>query len=80
MKKATLILLTVLGVMTCIVAAQTAEWQQIKVPPLPAFHPQEPKRIELPNGMVIFLQEDHELPLIDGIARIRGGTRSEPAS
>ena len=34
--------------------------------PLPAFHPQQPKRIELSNGMVIFLQEDHELPLIDG--------------
>ena len=29
--------------------------------------------------MVIFLQEDHELPLVDGIARIRGGSRSEPA-
>src|SRR5437762_14135037 len=66
--------------MICGAAAQTAEWQQIKVPPLPAFHPQEPKRVELPNGMVIFLQEDHELPLIDGIARIRGGVRSEPAN
>ncbi len=30
--------------------------------------------------MVIFLQEDHELPLIDGSIRIRGGSRSEPAS
>ena len=30
--------------------------------------------------MVIFLQEDHELPLIDGVARIRGGSRSEPAT
>ncbi|MGA8491196.1 MAG: pitrilysin family protein [Terriglobales bacterium] len=60
--------------------AQATEWQQITIPPLPAFHPQEPKRIELPNGMVIFLQEDHELPLIDGVARIRGGSRSEPAS
>ena len=30
--------------------------------------------------MVIFLQEDHELPLIDGSARIRGGSRDEPAS
>jgi zinc protease len=60
-------------------AAQTA-WQQIPIPPLPAFKPQEPKRIELPNGMVIFLQEDHELPLIDGVARIRGGSRSEPAN
>jgi zinc protease len=61
------------------VFAQTS-WQQINIPPLPAFHPQEPKRIALPNGMVIFLQEDHELPLIDGVARIRGGSRSEPAA
>ena len=30
--------------------------------------------------MVIFLQEDHELPIIDGTARIRGGSRSEPAN
>ena len=59
--------------------AQTS-WKQVPVPPLPAFHPQEPKRIQLPNGMVIFLQEDHELPLIDGTARIRGGSVNEPAS
>ena len=61
-------------------AAQATNWKQIQIAPLPAFHPQEPKRIELPNGMVIFLQEDHELPLIDGVARIRGGSRSEPAA
>ena len=61
-------------------AAQATSWQQIPVPPLPAFHPQQPKRIELSNGMVIFLQEDHELPLIGGSARIRGGSRDEPAS
>ena len=60
--------------------AQTQTWQQIPVPKLPAFHPKQPKRIELPNGMVIFLQEDHELPTIDGTARIRGGARSVPAN
>src|SRR5208283_3357461 len=54
-------------------------WQQIPIPTLPAFHPPQPKRIELPNGMVVFLQEDHELPTIDGTARIRGGERSVPA-
>ena len=58
--------------------AQT-DWKKIPIPTLQPFHPEEPKRIELPNGMIIFLQEDHELPLIDGIARIRGGSRSEPA-
>src|SRR3982074_3563430 len=61
-------------------AAQAASWQQIPIPPLPAFHPQQPKRIQLSNGMVIFLQEDHELPLIDGTTRIRGGSHKEPAS
>jgi zinc protease len=60
-------------------AAQAANWQDIPIPPLPAFHPQQPKRIQLSNGMVIFLQEDHELPLITGTARIRGGSHDEPA-
>lgn len=59
-------------------AAQVTNWKQIPIPTLPAFKPQQPKRIELPNGMVIFLQEDHELPLIDGTARIRGGSRNDP--
>jgi zinc protease len=58
---------------------QSKPWKQIPIPPLPAFKPQQPKRIELSNGMVIFLQEDHELPLIDGTARIRGGSVNEPA-
>jgi zinc protease len=60
--------------------AQATNWRQIPIPPLPAFKPQQPKRIELSNGMVIFLQEDHELPLVEGSARIRGGSRHEPAS
>lgn len=60
-------------------AAQTS-WKQVPIPKLPPFKPAEPKRIELPNGMVIFLQEDHELPLIDGTARIRSGERDVPAN
>ncbi|HKD78501.1 MAG TPA: pitrilysin family protein [Candidatus Angelobacter sp.] len=54
-------------------------WQKVPIPPLRAFKPQEPRRVELSNGMVLFLQEDHELPLIDGTIRIRGGSRDEPA-
>jgi len=75
-------LLLLLGALACIPSAraQAPDWNKIPIPPLPAFHPQEPKRIELPNGMVIFLQEDHELPLIEGTARIRGGSRSEPTA
>jgi zinc protease len=55
------------------------ELGNIKTLPLPEFHPQIPKRVVLPNGMVLLLQEDHELPLIDGTMRIRGGSRLEPA-
>ncbi len=57
-----------------------AAWKQIPIPPLAAFHPQEPKRIQLANGMVIFLQEDHELPIVGGMMRIRGGSIQEPAN
>src|SRR5256886_8794288 len=82
MKRNTLPLLLLAMIFAAVprAAAQAADWQQIKIPPLPAFHPPEPKRVPLPNGMVIFLQEDHELPLIDGVIRIRGGSHHEPAS
>jgi len=60
-------------------ASSPQPWQQITISKLPVFHPAQPKRFVLPNGMVIFLHEDHELPTIDGTARIRGGERSVPA-
>jgi zinc protease len=41
------------------------------------FHPQQPKRIELKNGIVVFLQEDHELPFVSGSVLIPGGARDE---
>jgi zinc protease len=61
-------------------STEKAQWERIPTPPLPPFKPVEPRRIELSNGMVIFLQEDHELPLIDATMRIRGGSRDEPAA
>ena len=65
---------------TALGSAQVTPWNQVKIPPLAAFQPQQPTRIQLANGMVIFLQPDHELPLISVTARIRGGSISEPAS
>lgn len=59
--------------------AQVTDWRQIETPELKPFTPQQPTRVVLPNGMVVMLQEDHELPLINGFARIRGGSREEPA-
>jgi zinc protease len=60
--------------------SQATNWKQIPIPALPEFHPPQPERIQLSNGMVIFLQADHELPLIEGTARIRGGSSNEPES
>jgi zinc protease len=59
---------------------QAQPWKKIAIPPLHDFKPQQPKRIELANGLVIFLQEDHELPFINGSILIRGGNRDEPAA
>ena len=60
--------------------ADQSGWKQVPIPGLRPFHPQVPRRVALPSGMVLFLQEDHELPLIDGVIRIRGGRRDDPAA
>jgi zinc protease len=56
---------------------QQKPWEKIPIPKLHDFKPQQPKRIELKNGIVIFLQEDHELPFIYGSVLIPGGSRDE---
>jgi len=56
---------------------QSKPWERIPIPPLHAFHPQQPKRIGLKNGIVVFLQEDHELPFIYGSVLIQDGSRDE---
>ena len=60
--------------------AQVRDYREIKSPPLRQFSMPQPKRIQLANGLVIFLQEDRELPLIRGRALIRGGARDIPPS
>jgi zinc protease len=65
---------------TIVPAQESKPWEKIPIPPLHEFKPQEPKRIELKNGIVIFLQEDHELPFITGSVTIPGGSRDENAA
>ena len=43
------------------------------------FSPPEPERVVLDNGMVVYLLEDHELPLITLTATIRTGGWLDPA-
>jgi zinc protease len=58
-------------------AQQNKPWEQIPTPKLHEFKPQQPKRIVLKNGIVLLLQEDHELPFITGTVMIPGGSRDE---
>ncbi len=57
---------------------QAQPWKSIPIPPLPAFHPEQPKRVQLANGAILFLLEDHELPFINGFVEMHGGGRDVP--
>jgi zinc protease len=61
-------------------AQQSKPWEKIPIPTLHEFNPHQPKRIELKNGIVVFLQEDHELPFVSGSVLIPGGSRDETAA
>ena len=74
------ILFLLLAVTTLVpLTAQVETVDELAYPPLPEFEVPEPRRVVLDNGMVVMLLEDHELPLIDVIARVRTGARLEPA-
>ena len=60
-----------------VAAQQQKPWEKIPIPKLNDFKPQLPKRIVLKNGIVLFLQEDHELPFVSGYVLIPGGSRDE---
>lgn len=59
--------------------APAEPWTKIPIPALHAFKPVQPRRVELPNGATLLLEEDHELPFVHGRIMIRGGSRDEPA-
>ena len=61
-------------------AQQDKPWEKIPIPKLHEFKPEQPRRIELKNGIVLFFQEDHELPFVSGSVLIPGGTRDEDAA
>jgi len=56
-----------------------ASYKDIKYPPLRSVKVPQPARIEMPNGMTLFLLEDHELPSIGMASMIRTGSRYVPA-
>ncbi len=53
-------------------------YKDLKYPPLPQVKIPEPVAVTLSNGMKVFLLEDHELPLIHGLALIHTGNLFDP--
>ena len=59
--------------------AQNKPHEGLVYPPLNQPQPPIPDRFELDNRMIVYLLEDHELPIIDISVRIRTGSLYEPA-
>jgi len=62
-----------------IAGAQVETVDQIVYPPLPEVELPQPERHVLDNGLVVFMVEDRELPLVTVRALIRTGSRYESA-
>ncbi len=60
------------------IAATPKHYNELEFPPLPEIAIPEYTRYQLDNGMVVYLVEDRDLPLISGTAIIRTGSRFEP--
>ena len=53
-------------------------WKDVQPSELKKFSAPVATRYELPNGMVVYLLEDHELPIVDFSMTIRAGDIHEP--
>ena len=59
-------------------AAAQKHYKELAYPPLRELVVPEVKRIDLPNGLALYLLEDRSLPKIEGVMLIRTGSRLEP--
>ena len=76
--------LLLLGLVLAFMFVQPADaakrpWEKFKYPALGEIKIPDYERVEMANGMVVYLAEDHEFPLIELSATIRAGGLLEPA-
>ncbi|RMF21822.1 MAG: insulinase family protein [Cyanobacteria bacterium J083] len=77
-----LIVITTFALVLCIqpprmIASTVKAYDQISFPPLPEIKLPEYERYQLDNGIIVYLIEDHDLPLVKGTAVIKTGSRWE---
>ncbi|MDZ8184702.1 MAG: pitrilysin family protein [Nostoc sp. ChiSLP02] len=58
--------------------AQAKHYTELQLPPLSEIKLPKYERFVLQNGLVVYLMQDRELPLVKGTALIRTGNRLEP--
>jgi zinc protease len=75
---AALALLSMAALAVAQTPAPAPSYKNLKYPPLPQVKIPEPAQVTLSNGMRVYLLEDHELPLISGLAMVRTGNLFDP--
>ena len=58
--------------------ASPPSYKDLKFPPLRKIEIPNVERFNLPNGMKLYLLEDHELPVVSGFALVRTGNLFDP--
>jgi zinc protease len=59
-------------------AGAVPSYKDLKFPPLGKIEIPDVERVTLPNGMKVYLLEDHELPTVGGLALVRTGNLFDP--
>ncbi|WP_017652203.1 M16 family metallopeptidase [Fortiea contorta] len=61
-----------------VATAAAKHYTQLQFAPLPEIKLPKYERFVLQNGLVVYLMEDHDLPLVSGTLLVRTGSRWEP--
>lgn len=75
----TLVTILVVSWQPVAIANTALHYTELEFEPLGELEFPAYERYELDNGLVVYLMEDHELPLVSGSATFRTGSRFEPA-
>jgi predicted Zn-dependent peptidase len=73
-----LIISTVTVIPGCTTTPKTVTPRNMTFPPL-GFHIPKSERVQLKNGMIVYMLEDHDLPIVSMTAYVKTGSIYEPA-
>ncbi len=72
------LLLIVISHFPAVAATTPRHYSELTFPPLPEIKLPDYQRYQLNNGMVVYLMEDHDLPLVSGTVLVETGDRWDP--